>query len=200
MKKIPTLFIRDFAQDDGEYVTGYVTVGCEWVMRGEGRPTRKYDGTCVQIDNDGDVWTRREVRRGAKTPPSFIEVEHDNITGKTVGWIPYEQSPFAWFIVEALNQRDHPYYISGTYELCGPKINKNPDGFATHKLIRHKDAPLVPFLYDAPYVYGTVYNVVTKMHQHYNYEGIVWHHPDGRMAKIKFKDLRPNQNYEVLAL
>ncbi len=43
MKKIPTLFIRD--PENPRYVTEEVHPDCQWVTRGEGVPTRKYDGT-----------------------------------------------------------------------------------------------------------------------------------------------------------
>lgn len=48
VKKIPTLFVRDW-DGDRRYVLPEVTRGCEWVINGEGAPTRKYDGTCVMF-------------------------------------------------------------------------------------------------------------------------------------------------------
>ena len=40
MKKMPTLFIREFAPNGGILrVTEEVTPGCEWVLNGEGVPT-----------------------------------------------------------------------------------------------------------------------------------------------------------------
>src|SRR5207237_1222319 len=60
MQKIPTLFVRD--EQDRRYVTEVVTPGCEWVMADEGQATRKFDGTCVMLDQHGDWWARREVK------------------------------------------------------------------------------------------------------------------------------------------
>ena len=67
MKKIPTLYQRD--PDDRRFVTTDVTPGCEWVLAGEGTPTRKFDGTCTMRDDAGRWWARREVKPG-KTPPT----------------------------------------------------------------------------------------------------------------------------------
>ena len=57
MKKIPTLYVRD--RETGKVDTSQVTPGCEWVVAGEGAPTRKFDGTCTMLDGDGQWWARR---------------------------------------------------------------------------------------------------------------------------------------------
>ena len=50
MRKIPTLYVRDW-DGDRRYVLPQVTPGCEWVVvNGEGVATRKFDGTCVMYD------------------------------------------------------------------------------------------------------------------------------------------------------
>lgn len=176
MRKIPTLFVRH--ADNRKYVTEHVTDGCEWVLAGEGVATRKYDGTCVMCDDDGRWWARREVKAGKPEPENYVAVEQDETTGKTVGWEPIEQSSFAKFFDEA--ERDHDY--AGTYELCGPKINGNPEGYDKHVLVRHDDASVIEGLrlsYDG---------LRTFLTTGYPGEGIVWHHPDGRMAKLKRRD------------
>jgi len=60
MNKIPTLFRRD--PDDRKHILPEGEPACQWVLDGEGTPTRKYDGTCVLLDEDGVWWARREVR------------------------------------------------------------------------------------------------------------------------------------------
>lgn len=88
------------------------------MLDGEGVPTRKFDGTCVMVDDDGYVWTCREVKPGKQAPPGFRLVEIDPVTGKTMGWEPYEQSSFRVQIEEAMEPwQPEP----GTYELCGPE-------------------------------------------------------------------------------
>lgn len=184
MKKIPTLYVRD--PEDRRYVTDQVTPGCEWVLAGEGVATRKYDGTCVMLDDSGKWWARREVKPGKQAPLNFQAVDYDEETGKTVGWEPIEQSPFAKFHAEAVERGDLlPYYQPGTYELCGPKINGNPERVNVHTLIRHADAERVDgLLLSRP---GLV-QCLRVLRDTEGWEGIVWHHPDGRMAKLKAKD------------
>lgn len=186
MRKIPTVYVRDFTRDNGRYVTDEVTPGCEWVLAGEGTPTRKFDGTCVALLG-GVWWARREVKAGRAEPPGFLPISHDDTTGKTVGWEPVEQSSFAKAHAEAL--RNPGLLAEGTYELCGPKVQGNPEGFDRHVLIRHADAlqvdpRMIRDLALAPK------DLVRKVATH-GWEGIVWHASDGRMAKLKVRDLRP---------
>lgn len=183
MRKIPTLFIRD--DQDRRYVTRDVHPDCRWVIDGEGVPTRKYDGTCVLLDADG-WWARREVKPGKATPPNYRPVETDPTTGKTVGWEPIDQSAFAKFWREAF-QDDPRYdgigggYVLGTYELVGPKVNGNPEHCLKHVLVRHAEAITLD---GAP----RDYDGLAKYLADFEGEGIVWHHEDGRMAKLKKRD------------
>lgn len=176
MKKIPTLFVRD-EDTNRKYVRNEVNDGCQWVLDGEGVATRKYDGTCVMYD--GWQWyARREVKAGKQPPEIFTPIEHDETTGKTVGWEPADQSGFARWIKDAYPD-DHE--LVGTYELCGPKINGNPEGFRGHVLVSHEyDVQEL----DAPRDFD---GLATWLGSH-SFEGIVWHHPDGRMVKLKKRD------------
>lgn len=191
MKKIPTVFARD---ENRRYVTPEVTPGCEWVLNGEGTATRKLDGTCVRISHvwyDGPqvaVETRREVKPGKEPPQFFDLVEHDPVTGKSFGWEPYGVSGFAKYVDEALGYEegdddlDPALWPEGTYELCGPKINGNPEGFERHVLVRHGSITYADL--NHPNSYEHLRAVITAL----PWEGIVWHHPDGRMAKLKRRD------------
>lgn len=175
MEKIPTLFKRD--PDDMRHVLPEVVAGCEWVLAAEGVATRKYDGTCVMFDGTA-WWARREVKPGKQSPAGFRAVSFDANTGKTVGWEPIEQSSFAKFHGEALEavgpQR------AGTYELIGEKVNGNPEAQIGHLLVAHGRA-LLP---DTPRDFDGLREWLLG----HGYEGIVWHHPDGRMAKLKRRD------------
>ena len=177
MRKIPTLYQRT---EDRRGVIDAVTPGCEWVLNGEGVATRKWDGTCVLVSHDGTIWTRREVKPNVTPPPDFVAVDFDEVTGKSFGWEPYANSGFARYVDEAL-EGDH--LDPGTYELCGPKINGNPEGVDHHVLLRHGGFPLlvVPLTFDGLRSY---------LADHAQMEGIVWHRPNGRMAKIKARDFR----------
>jgi len=177
MKKIPTLFERD--PEDRAHVTRDVNPAAAWVLDGHGTPTRKYDGTAVMLDEHDNWWARREVKPGKTPPPNFQAIDHDDTTGKTVGWEPIEQSPFVKFHTEALASTSTAQFSPGTFELVGPKIQGNPEQFAHHELVRHG-----VFVLDAPRDYD---GLKTWLLAH-DYEGIVWHHPDGRMAKLKRRD------------
>jgi hypothetical protein len=149
------------------------------VIDGEGIPTRKFDGTCVMVNEEGGWWARREVKPGKPHPPNFHPEQTDEATGKTVGWEPAEQSSYWKYLTDALDHlADTP--PAGTYELCGPNVNGNPEGFSHHVLVPHG----AEVLEDLPCDFDSLKDYLT----HTEYEGIVWHHPDGRMAKLKKRD------------
>lgn len=179
MRKIPTVYVRN--PEDRRFVMREVTPGCEWVFTDAAAvPTRKYDGTCTWLDSSGRWWARREVKPGKTAPAGFVVADSDPVTGKVVGWEPIEQSGFARWHAEAFAGRGD-LAEPGTFELCGPKINGNPEGFAGHVLVQHASAEAfngVPLDFDG---------LAAWLHAH-PYEGIVWHHPDGRMAKLKARD------------
>lgn len=185
MKKIPTLYLRD--PDDMRRVTSTPHPDCLWVLAGEGVATRKYDGTCTRYDAlRGQWWARREVKPGKGFPPGFQFVSHDAATGKIVGWEPIEQSAFAKYHLEALGRAaiaGFPIARSGTYELIGPKVNGNPERAEAHCLVAHAEAQTIDH---GPRTYEHLRAFLTD--PAFAYEGIVWHHPDGRMAKLKKRD------------
>ena len=182
MRKIPTLFQRN--PDDRAHVLADVNPVCQWVIDGEGFPTRKWDGTCTKLDPDCNWWARREVKAGKTPPAGFLPEELDAVTDKLVGWEPMAQSPFAKFHAEATSSGGP--LIPGTYELLGPKINGNPEMFDAHLLMPHGWALLFDRneLEAAPRDYDGLRVWLLDR----PYEGIVWHHPDGRRAKLKRKD------------
>jgi hypothetical protein len=184
MRKIPTVLRRN--PDDMKHVLPEVTPGCEWVLAGEGTPTRKYDGTCVFKGPLGDWFARREVKPGKQPPADFTPLETDENTGKTVGWEPIEQSGFYKWFRDALEVNPGPYEPGG-YELCGPKVQGNPEGFETHVLVPHEHAMTLRSILDL----DTPHQLMSfaRWAGEEGYEGIVWHHPDGRMAKLKARDV-----------
>lgn len=176
MKKIPTIFFRD--EQDRKYVTDQINPECQWVFNGEGVATIKYDGTCLMFD--GENWfARREVKAGGTLPDDFIEVNYDDITGKTIGWVPIETSSYHKYFQEAYDP-EYPY--RGTYELCGPKVNGNPEGFTQHVLVPHGWDEVV--IEDRSYE-GIRNFILNNLDSHH--EGIVFWNGDKR-AKIKRRD------------
>jgi hypothetical protein len=181
MKKIPTIFTRD----GNMKITTEHHPDCHWVFNGEGVPTYKIDGTSC-LYRDGKLLKRYDAKNGKKPQVGFEPCEEapDPKSGHWPGWVPingndrwHEQalSYMRSILAEAGMQ-----LTNGTYELIGPKINGNPEKVVTHILIPHgiKIESKVPT--DQP-------NLRLYL-AHLPYEGVVWHHADGRMAKIKRRD------------
>jgi hypothetical protein len=173
MKKIISLFQRNY--DGDRLVRDEIVPGAEWVQAGEGIATRKYDGTCCMI-REGKLFKRYDAKKGRTAPVDFEPAqEADPATGHWPGWIPVGDGPED----KAYREAAIPPF-DGTYELCGPKVQGNAEGFGVHILIPHgKEAlPECPRDFEGLREYlrdGSI-------------EGVVWHHPDGRMVKIKAKD------------
>jgi len=178
MKKIPTLFNRNWEGDHKVMPTVYP--GCEWVLAGEGVATRKLDGTCCII-RDGKLYKRQECREGAPLPNGFEEVDLYKETGKLVGWCPVGDGKEDKWYREGFANLDNK--LNGTYELVGPKVQGNPELYVVHTLVPHTVECLcltddVPRDFEGLKIYL----------DHEDLEGIVFHHPDGRRAKIKKRD------------
>lgn len=174
MKKIISLFQRDYEKTGLVY--NEIVPGAEWVINGEGKPTRKFDGTCCLIERHR-MWKRYEVKPG-KTPPVDFKPanEPDPITGKQQGWLPVGSGSDDQYHREAYSSD----LLDGTYELCGPKIQGNPEGFERHVLVAHGRE----ILEDVPRHFEGIKEYLMS----HPIEGIVWYHPDGRMVKIKARD------------
>lgn len=174
MKKIPTIFVRDMSKQPA-LVTSEWKPGCEWVRDGQGRPTVKIDGTCCMVRR-GQFFKRRELKPGQPEPPDFETADFDEETGKTVGWVPVGDGPDDKWHREAFTGNES----DGTYELIGPKVQGGKEGGEKHILALHGEVPAD----DAPRTFDGLKEYLTGR----DIEGIVWHHPDGRMAKIKRRD------------
>lgn len=176
MKKIPSLFVRN--PENPKYVTREVNPDCAWVIAGEGTATRKWDGAACMI-RLGTLYKRYDCKKG-KTPPANFEPcsEPDPVTGHWPGWVPVGQEPESRWFREAFEMA--PGLPDGTYECVGPKVGGNPDGFQAHTLVPHgmHRFNAAPRTFDG----------LEEWLQSAGIEGLVWHHPDGRMAKIKARD------------
>ena len=185
MKKIPTIFKRD--PENRSRLLNEPNPDCAWVFAGEGVATRKVDGTSCMFDGE-QWWKRREVKKDKPAPKEFKQETFDEITGKRTGWMPVESTD-KWHL-EAIEQdwcssdcSDDYKPDVGTYELIGPKVQGNPEGSSYHVMLKHVEGDCE---YLAVPVIGYDF-LETWLTENYM-EGIVWHHPDGRMAKIKRRD------------
>lgn len=178
MRKIISLYQRNY--DGDRLVRDEIVPGAEWVIAGEGTPTRKYDGTCCMVQA-GILYKRYDARRGKEPPFGFIPAqEPDPTTGHWPGWIEVGNGAEDKWFRDACDGGWKTTLPDGTYELCGPKVQGNPEGFSQHVLIPHGKE----LIFEDPRTFETIRGVLS----HKAIEGIVWHHPDGRMVKIKGKD------------
>lgn len=179
MKKIPSLFQRNYEGD--RQVRDELVPGSEWVANGEGRATRKWDGMAI-MRRDGEFYKRYDAKVGRTPPPGFepAQPEPDKETGHWPGWVKMEQGKELARVLAASSG----VLEDGTYEFCGPTVGTrhgaNPEGLVEHVLIRHA----VDVIDDAPRTYAEL----KEWFRDRRMEGIVWHHPDGRMVKIKRSD------------
>lgn len=178
MQKIISLFQRNY--DGDRLVRDELVPGAEWVAAGEGVATRKHDGTCCMV-REGVLHKRYDAKAGKAPPAGFIAAqEPDPVTGHWPGWLIVEMAaPGDRWHAEAFRAVDERLR-DGTYELCGPKVNGNRERFERHTLVPHGCDELA----DAPRTF-TELRAYLETH---DIEGIVWHHGDGRMVKIKAKD------------
>lgn len=178
MRKIETLFVRE-GQGRKFMAINKVAEGCEWVTRGEGVATRKWDGTCCAVIG-GKLYKRIDWNADlGPTPDSWIHHDGDPTQRTGHGWLPISDDPGDSWHREAWRYQAGSL-DDGTYELCGPRIQGNPEECPQHTLIRHGSEVVqnVPRDFDG----------LRAFLKDYPHEGIVWHHPDGRMVKIKRSD------------
>ncbi len=188
MKKIPTIFKRN--PDRMQDVLDEINPECQWVFDGEGTATRKTDGTCCLI-KDGKLFKRYDAKHGKTPPEGFIPAQDpDPNTGHWPGWLLVGDAPEDKYFREGWENTKAKFYdwpgeTEGTFELCGPKINGNPEQESEHSLIRHGwGGTEGSRIFSSPRTFeGLKEWFVGK-----DIEGIVYHHTDGRMAKIKAKD------------
>lgn len=200
MKKIPSLFVRDYERNivaalgyesglsnKGRFLaTEEITQGCKWVLAGEGVATRKWDGAAVLV-NRGVLYKRFDAKHGKPLPNHFEPCQDpDPITGHWPGWVPvYEHLPENKWIIEAFSNtcegRKPNGLPDGTYEAIGPKINGNKDSERVHLLKKHGEITYTDLDVSS---YESIKGALSVL----NIEGIVFHHPDGRMCKVKRSD------------
>jgi len=181
VQKIISLFKRDY--DGDRLVYDEVVPGAEWVLAGEGVATRKWDGTCCMVRDD-ILYKRYTVKKGRLAPLTFeAATAVDAKTGKQEGWVPVsDDDPGDQWHREAFARDVYP---DGTYELVGPKVQGGVEGREKHALLLHG-------YHHVPDVYRSFEGIKAYLDDG-GIEGIVWHHPDGRMVKIKTRDFGANR-------
>ncbi len=177
MKKLSTLFKKD--PNDLGRVINEVSPGNEWVFK-YGIPTQKFDGTACAII-EGKLYKRFDLKKGRTLPGGAIPCQDaDQITGHHPHWVPcLREDSSNKYHFEAFDET--PWLADGTFELCGEKVQGNPERILGHVLIWHWSVRLS--LEDDSFEYIKQYLTDNDI------EGIVFHHKeDGRMCKIRKSD------------
>ena len=180
MKKIPTLFVRNFENHKIVKCTDEITPGCEEAFL-NGKATVKIDGSCCAII-DGVFYKRYDAKKNKKPPEGAIPCcDPDPITGHHPHWVKVDKDNPAdkWF-VEAFNNTYISYRgINRTFEAVGPHFQGNPYMYEKDKLIPHGEHYV-----DVVRTYDGVKNFLESN----RYEGIVFWYNGEPVCKIKRTD------------
>lgn len=183
MRKMPTLFKRTFKEDHTVKIHNEVTLGCEWVLHGEGVATEKVDGACCAIFN-GEFWRRYDAKQGKPIPKGAVlcQEKSDAVTGHLPCWVPVDVRNAAdkWFVTAFVNSGVR-LTDEGTYEAVGPHFQNNVYGLQQDTLCKH-GAIVLHDLQDRSFE-----GIKEYLQNHY-IEGIVFHRGNGEMCKIKRSD------------
>jgi hypothetical protein len=181
MQKIPTVFRRDPL--DMRHVLDEVNPECQWVLDGEGIPRRLHDGSTVMYD--GSYWWFEVILDGDSVGPAWIRT--------------YPEHPLAAALVEAIEVEqkieDEPVQ-PGTFELAGPSINDNPERHHTHVLFRHDTAEPLGSGIGRRGCRSRSFEALREslwFLDRIRIAGVVFCHPDGRMAKLAGRDFRAGE-------
>ena len=182
MKKIPTLFKREFGVNGSiERVLPEVTPGCEWVMDGEGEATEKVDGAACAIIG-GVFYRRYDVKRNWVVPEGAIPCQstRDPYTGHWPHWVMVDPKAKGdkWFLAAYGNT---PWCREdGTYEAVGVHFQSNPYGLDADFLEKHGRIKIK----DCPRTFDGIREWL-RVHE---VEGIVWWKDGEPRCKIKRTD------------
>lgn len=179
MKKIPTLFKKD--PNNLGRVINEINPGNEWALT-DSYATRKFDGTACAIINN-ILYKRYDVKKGRSIPNGAIPCQDpDEITGHWPHWVKCDRDDKSdQYHFEAFD-RLSANKVESTYELVGPKIQGNPEGYHSHCLVPHgfDCINLIDLSFDSIRSYLSLVDI----------EGIVFYATDKsmRMCKIRKKD------------
>lgn len=180
MKKMKTLFKREFENHKIVKTLNEIEKECEWVVNEECKATEKIDGSCCFIDN-GVLYKRYDFKEGRKLPEGAIPCQEkaDEITGHFPHWVKVDiNNPQDKYHIEAFNNLKNKE--NGTYEIIGKHFNGNAYNLENDILEKHG----IRILENVPREYEGI-----KKYLEENYiEGIVFYRQNGEMCKIKRSD------------
>lgn len=138
MKKIPTLFEREYANHKVVGIKPIVASGMEWVLNGDGDATVKMDGSCCAVFS-GALFRRYDAKKGKNPPVGAVPCQPapDPVTGHWPHWVECrKENPADKWYLEAYRNTDKPL-IDGTFEAIGPHFQDNPYHLDKDILDRH---------------------------------------------------------------
>ncbi len=186
MKKIPTLFKKQFENHKVVGITPEVTEGMEWVLKGEGVATVKWDGSACAIIN-GEFYKRYDAKKGKPIPDGAIKCqdEPDPITGHMPCWVKCDRDNPAdkWFWAAYDKVIFNSPLTDGTYEAVGEHFNGNPYNLHYDYLIKHGEDDIPQCVYPL-----TSFNEIKDFLSKNKIEGIVFWKDGEPKCKIKRSD------------
>ncbi len=211
MRKIPTLFMRG-----GDFkVIPENNPEAEWALgdeTGVGRATEKLDGTNVRIRVLGGQLVGLEKRRNpsreekaAGAEPSYVNANRTDPSDKwmfaaldNTHIVKAATDTFSGFPLTMIEQTNYVegriYLPDGTWpcEAVGPKIQGNPYDLPKQVLYPFSYMPID--LGEVPRTFEGLRSWFRQRESVFRpghpMEGVVFHHGDGRMAKIKASDFK----------
>lgn len=184
MIKISTLYKKD-ENDLSKVIEGEISEDNMWVFDNCVKATRKFDGTACAIIN-GEIYKRYDAKKDKKPPINAIPCcEPDDKTGHHPHWVKCDRTNNSdKYHFEAFDLSES--LEDGTYELVGMKVQSNAENVKEgHRLIRHGEVSYKEKERD--YMLSSCENLKHFLSEN-DIEGIVFHHEDGRMCKIRKKD------------
>lgn len=201
MKKIPTLFHREFENHNVVRISPEVAPELQWVLDGEGIATEKIDGACCAMI-DGQFYKRYDAKKDKhgkmKLPPKGAIPcdDSDPVTGHWPHWVKVEEGNPAdrWFL-DALHdaQSREGLLPDATYEAIGPHFQSNPYHLTQDTLVRHGAVEI-----DLP---DRSFDGIRRYLLSHRTEGIVFWKDGKPQCKIKRKDFGlkwPCENEDIL--
>lgn len=195
MEKIPTLFQRN--SENMKLVTHEVNPDAAWVLEGQGTPTVKMDGTNIRVTVENGVCTFVEKRRNPTreekavgAEPGYVDAHPNDPADKhifaAVDATNFSRWPDGWLPSIKFKYRNSLGWPDGAWscEALGPKIQGGAEGVDPMLY----PFSLCPFQILVPRENLCSWEGIREVLASAQMEGIVWHHPDGRMAKIKRRD------------
>ena len=208
-----TLFVINYDKNHNGTITETVRPENAWVYAeppSKITATRKWDGMAVLITTEGKVYRRWEYRpvKSPKKPPRIVPEgvipcgETDPNTGKRMYWVRVLETLSAnggnsmdRVIIDIVVDQNFTFPEQDTtYELIGAKLKsrygkQNAENVAGHRLVKHgcPAVNVINTIGEAPnWSFNGLKTYISNPDN--DIEGIVFHHEDGRMCKLRKHD------------